>query len=205
MKSGETMSKNKPKESGQSKFLVFFMVILIPAVFALILAVVLAFYFGFGDQLQRLASVLPFIEEPQEEMEDASESGEESEEGISDEEYILQLENDNETYLQEITRIETELNSKDEEIASLQEELVTIQSEDLGIEGEEPENGTTDINDIVKTLEEMTSSKAADIIGEIPQDEAITYLRIMQVNSRSEILSKMDAEAAAGLLSKMSN
>lgn len=204
MKSGESMSKKKSKESGQSKFLIFFMVIVIPALFALILAVVLAFYFGFGDQLHRLASVLPFIEEPHEEQDGESEDSEEEVDGVSDEEYLVQLENENETYAQIIAQMEKELSSKDEEISSLQEELVSFQSDELGTEGE-AEDVTADVNDIVKTLEEMTSSRAADIISELPQEEAMTYLRIMRVNSRSDILSRMDAEAAAQLLSQMSN
>ncbi|WP_280768980.1 MotE family protein [Salipaludibacillus daqingensis] len=192
------MSKNIQKEKGQSKFQIFFMVILIPAIFAVILAVVLLYYLGFnvGETFQQAASMLPFIEEQQEE-------GDEEAVQLTDEENIAQLEHENQSYIQQIQQLENELEEKDSELESLQEQLFEIDSDDIS--GEESEEVTADINDIVKTLEDMTASKAADIISELPQDEAVTYLRMMRVTNRSNILSRVEPETAAELLTQMSN
>lgn len=187
------MSKNKQKESTQSKLQIFFIVVVIPALFVLILAFVLLYYAGFnvGEQLQRAASFLPFVENEQVENE------------VGSEEYIAQLEHENNSYSQQITQLENQIATQDEEIASLEEELIAIQSEEVS--GEESNEVTADVSDIVKTLEGMTASRAADIVSELPEEEAMTYLRMMRVNSRSDILSRMDAEIAAQLLSQMSN
>ncbi|UTR15097.1 hypothetical protein MM221_00390 [Salipaludibacillus sp. LMS25] len=190
--------KNKQKEKSQSKFMAFFMVVLIPAVFAIILAVVLLYYLGInvGDTVKQAASFLPFIEE-------------EEERELSDEELVAQLEHENKSFSQQIQQLESELEARNEEIADLEEQLSEEGSDGLSdeeIEGAaDLEEVTTDVNDIVKTLENMTGSKAADIVGELPEDEAVTYLRLMNVNSRSDILGRLDPELAARILGQLSN
>ncbi|WP_416150949.1 hypothetical protein ACM26V_08280 [Salipaludibacillus sp. HK11] len=193
------MSKNKQKEKSQSKFQVIFMVIVIPAFFAVILAVVLLYYLGFdvGGTVKQAASALPFISED-EELEDG-------EERLTDEESIAQLEHENQSYLQQIQQLENQLETSEAELETLQEELLTLQSDEVDLDEEALGEVTADVNDIVKTLEEMTSSKAADIISELPEGEAVTYLRMMNVRNRSDILGRVEAETAAELLSQMSN
>ncbi|PYZ93144.1 hypothetical protein CR194_08060 [Salipaludibacillus keqinensis] len=188
------MSKNnQPKDKGQNKLQVFFMVVLIPAIFAVILAVVVLYYVGFnvGGTFQQAASMLPFIDD-------------ETEEQMSDEEHMAQVEHENQSYLQQIQQLESEIEAKDTEIASLEAELFDQESEEV-LDEEETEEVTADLNDIVKTLEDMTASKAADIISELPEEEAVTYLRMMRVNNRSNILSRVDPEVAAQLLIQMEN
>jgi flagellar motility protein MotE (MotC chaperone) len=198
MKSGEAMSKNKQIEKSQSKFQVFFMVILIPAIFAVVLAVVLLYYLGFnvGETIQQAKSMLPFLAE--------QEQNEEGEvEKLSDEENIAQLEHENQLYVQQIQQLESQIESQERDLENLEEQLFDKQTEELS--EEELEEVTADINDIVKTLEEMTSSKAADIIVELPQEQAVTYLRMMRGAIRSDILSRVEPETAAELLTQMSN
>jgi flagellar motility protein MotE (MotC chaperone) len=200
MKPGETMTKNNQKEKSQSKFQIIFMVILIPAFFAVILAVVLLYYLGFdvGETVKNASSALPFISAEEEELEDG-------EERLTDEESIAQLDHENQSYLQQIQQLENQLVTAETELETLQEELLTLQSDEVDLDDEELDEITVDVNDVVKTLEEMTASKAADIISELPEDEAVTYLRMMNVRNRSDILGRVEAETAAELLSQMSN
>ncbi|SER60578.1 Flagellar motility protein MotE, a chaperone for MotC folding [Salipaludibacillus aurantiacus] len=192
MKSGDAMSENKQTEKSQNKFQVFFMVIIIPAAFAVILAVVLLYYLGFnvGETFQKTAGFMPFIENEQEEE-------------LPEEEKLAQLEHENESYVQQIGQLESRLEEKEKEVADLEEELLTLQTDEIA--SQDIEEVTADLTDIVKTLEGMTASKAADIISELPQEEAVTYLRMMRVNNRAEVLSRVEPESAAQLLSQISN
>ena len=199
MKSGEAMSKQNKKKS-EGKLQVFFMVVLIPAVFAIILAAVVLYYLGFniGDQMRNVAGVLPFIE---------SEEVMEGEEELTTEEYIAQLERENQTLTRDTEDLQRQVESQEEEILQLEEELLLLQSgealEDGEMEGDAVE-ASADLNDIVRTLQEMTASRAADIMEELPQDQAVTYLQLMNNRARADILSRMEAETAAVLISQLS-
>ena len=199
MKSGEAMSKQNKKKS-EGKLQVFFMVVLIPAVFAIILAAVVLYYLGFniGDQMRNIAGVLPFIE---------SEEVMEGEEELTTEEYIAQLERENQTLTRDTEDLQRQVESQEEEILQLEEELLLLQSgealEDGEMEGDTVE-ASADLNDIVRTLQEMTASRAADIMEELPQDQAVTYLQLMNNRARADILSRMEAETAAVLISQLS-
>ncbi|WP_041581857.1 magnesium transporter MgtE N-terminal domain-containing protein [Salisediminibacterium selenitireducens] len=193
------MSKQNKKKS-EGKLQVFFMVVLIPAVFAIILAAVVLYYLGFniGDQMRNIAGVLPFIE---------SEEVMEGEEELTTEEYIAQLERENQTLTRDTEDLQRQVESQEEEILQLEEELLLLQSdgtlEDGEMEGDTVE-ASADLNDIVRTLQEMTASRAADIMEELPQDQAVTYLQLMNNRARADILSRMEAETAAVLISQLS-
>ncbi|QKS71436.1 hypothetical protein FLK61_32565 [Paenalkalicoccus suaedae] len=189
------MSK-KGKEKSQSKLLIFFMVIVIPIMFAIILAVVLLYFLGYNvsDTARQLASSLPFIES--------------EEETLSNEEYIAQLEHENRTLEQEVTQLTGQVTTSEETIASLEEELLVLREglpeDEEGEEGELSE-ALADYDDVIRTLESMTSSRAATIMEQLSEEEAVLYFRGMNVNSRSDILSRMDAELAASIISQLSN
>ncbi|WP_069365194.1 magnesium transporter MgtE N-terminal domain-containing protein [Salisediminibacterium beveridgei] len=192
------MSKQNQKKS-EGKLQVFFMVVLIPAVFAIILAAVVLYYLGFniGDQVRSAASALPFVE---------NEEVTGGEEELSTEAYIAQLERENETLIRDKENLERQTESQEEKIEELEEELLVMQSDDMSDEGVEvdTETSSADLNDIVRTLQEMTASRAADIMEELPEEQAVTYLQLMNNRARADILSRMEAETAAVLLSQIS-
>lgn len=198
MKSGEGMNNQKQKKS-EGKLQVFFMVVLIPAIFAIILAAVVLYYLGFniGDQLRSAATALPFVE---------SEEVMEGEEELSTEEYIAQLERENQTLTRDSEGLERQVESQEEQIAELEEELLLLQSDGVpeDAELEDMEQASADLNDIVRTLQEMTASRAAEIMEELPEAQAVTYLQLMNNRTRAEILSRMEAETAAILISQIS-
>lgn len=198
MKSGEGMNNQKQKKS-EGKLQVFFMVVLIPAIFAIILAAVVLYYLGFniGDQLRSAATALPFVE---------SEEVMEGEEELSTEEYIAQLERENQTLTRDSEGLERQVESQEEQIAELEEELLLLQSDGVpeDAELEDMEQASADLNDIVRTLQEMTASRAAEIMEELPEAQAVTYLQLMNNRTRAEILSRMEAETAAILISQLS-
>ncbi|WP_096189125.1 MotE family protein [Evansella halocellulosilytica] len=185
------MSENQK----QSKLQLFFMVVLIPAIFAVVLAVVLLYYMGINvsDSVKSAFSALPFIsDENDDELSDGSR-----------EERLVQLEHENENYLSQIEQLEYELAMKDEEISQLELEIQSYIENENNEEDQEEER--PDLQEVVRTLEGMTASKAASIMSELSQDEAVMYLQLMSLDSRSQILARMDAEEAAQIVSQLSN
>lgn len=184
----------KQKEKTQSKFQILLMIVIVPFIFALILAVVLLYYLGFNitDSVKNLADNLPFIE------------SEEEGEDISDEEYIIQLENENESQAQRIAELEQELAAVETDFSELEEDLSDLTSDET-VEGEEADQALADFEEVIRTLQEMTASKAAVIIEEMPEQQAVLYLRAMNVNARADILGRVDAELAASILTQISN
>ncbi|MDQ0253711.1 flagellar motility protein MotE (MotC chaperone) [Evansella vedderi] len=184
------------KEKSENKWQWFLMVILIPAVFAVILAVVLLYYMGFnvGERIEQSASFLPFVE---------SQEDEENENEILREQ-LIQLEDELTSYQSIISELEYENNQKDQQLAALEEQL-SIANENVREADEQPEEVRTDLSDIVRTLEGMSASRAANIFSEMEQEEAVIYLRLMKVDNRSQILSRMDPALAAQLVSLLSN
>lgn len=186
------------EDQEKSKFQWFFIVIFIPAVFVMILAGVLMYYMGVnvGGAVREAASALPFIN---------------ADEEILEEEYTLEeltarLEHENENYAGELARLEMELESKEEEILRLEEELLLLnQEEEHGDDQEATEEDVNrqDLRDIVRTLESMTASKAADILEEMSEDEAAGYLRQMNIDNRAQILSRMDPVSGASLVNQL--
>ena len=169
------------------------MVVFIPAIFILILSGVLLYYMGVnvGERVQQTAALLPFIE------------AEKTESETSFEEKIAQLEHENSSYITQIDQLENQLRRKEDEVSRLQEELLIAKQDEEKQEDEIIEE-RGDIREAVRTLEGMSASKAANIFSELNQEEAVNYLRHMNVDSRSQILSRMDAGEAAELVSLLS-
>ncbi|SDY72048.1 Flagellar motility protein MotE, a chaperone for MotC folding [Evansella caseinilytica] len=186
------------KEQKESKVKMFLMLVLIPLIFISVLAFALINYLGYGDNIKQALSFLPFIEAPAD--------GELQEDDL--EGRIAQLEHENASQLSEIDELQSMLAQRESTIEELEEQLAEMEAENEeenpGDEAEDMEAGA-DVKDVVRTLEAMSASKAAPIISEMTQDEAVMYLRIMNVDARSKILSKMDPEEAAQLVSLLTD
>ncbi|MBU9714551.1 MotE family protein [Evansella tamaricis] len=187
------------KDEVQSKWQVFFMLIIIPAIFAIILAVAFLNFFdvNVGETLKKTVTFLPFVEDTEEVTLDP----------IEYEETITQLQDENANFLSTINQLEQQIQQKEELITDLEAQVQQL----LNTEETEQDQETTteenraELSDVVRTLETMTASKAALIVSEMAEDEAVMYLRIMKLDSRAQILSRVDPGKAAELISKLSN
>ncbi|WP_156897244.1 hypothetical protein [Alkalicoccus chagannorensis] len=186
-------NSKKNTEKKQSRVLVFLMVVIVPVLFALVLAVVMLYYLGFnvGDTARDMLQSLPFVESDEDEE-------------IPEEEYVARLEHENESFEQRIAELETALADTEEELEEAQEELFALQNDELD-EEEDAEQATADFDDVVRTLQEMTASSAAEIIEELPEAQAVLYLRAMNVNARAEIISRIEPDLAASILNQISD
>ncbi|MDG5788188.1 hypothetical protein QA612_11880 [Evansella sp. AB-P1] len=181
-------------EQQHSKWQLFFMLIFIPCIFAIILVVVLTYYMGFnvGERVQQAASFLPFVNE-QEEEEDIE---------VILEDQLFLLENENASFQRTITELEAELQRRNDEIVQLQDELLLIRT-DLENELDRTSELQLEIRDVVRTLEGISGARAADIVSEMDQDEAIMLLKEMGIDSRSQILSRLNPSEAAEIISRL--
>ncbi|WP_444684180.1 magnesium transporter MgtE N-terminal domain-containing protein [Alkalicoccus luteus] len=171
------------KEKKQSKLQLIFMVVIIPVLFAVMLAGVVMYYLGF--QPVRYAA-------------DFTASLFSEEEVDEEEEAVLHHEN------QELQRRIEELELE------LEEALAAAEEEDPEFEEEEDENEDSsqaleELEDMIRTLQLMTASRAAAIMEEMTLEEAVTYFRGMQVTSRAEILSRMEEDQAAAIINALSS
>src|SRR5690554_5841695 len=129
------------KEENQSKWQWFLMVIFIPAIFALILAVVVLYYMGInvGERAQQALSFLPFIESEEEQLE----------EEMQLEEKIAQLEHENQSYQSQISQLENEISRLEQTILQYEEES---EEEQPQTDEEKEEKPSTSAKDVVRTL-----------------------------------------------------
>ncbi|MBU9720321.1 MULTISPECIES: MotE family protein [Bacillaceae] len=182
-------------DNSQNKWQVFFMLIFIPGVFAVILAVAVLSFMNVNivDNVKQVVSMLPFVDGENEETI-------ETEENV--EEMLVQLEHENSTYLTTIQSLEYEMEQKNLQIIELEERIDQLVQQENENEIQES-NESADYGDIVRTLEGMTASKAAQIVSEMEEDEAVLYLRLMNTDARSQILSRVDPSKAANIISKL--
>lgn len=171
-------------EKKQSKMQLIFMVVIIPVLFAVMLAGVVMYYLGF-QPVQYAADFTAglFSDEEMDEEEEA----------------VTQYEN------QELQRRIDELELELEEALAAQ--ATAEQDEELEEENEEEDTSQAleELEDTIRTLQLMTASRAAAIMEEMTLDEAVTYFRGMQVNSRAEILSRMEEDQAAAIINALSS
>lgn len=124
---------------------------------------------------------------------------------------------------QELERMTTALNSRDEEIEQLNVQISDLEANVTDLEQEilrkeqiidssdtvnaEKEPAETDdrIKEVAKTYEEMKSANAAAILELMEQDEVITILQEMPNDVRGNILQAMDAEKAAKITKLLMN
>src|SRR5690554_4197137 len=134
------------KEENQSKWQWFFMVIFIPAVFALILAVVVLYYMGIdvGERAQQAFSFLPFVESAEEDLEE-----------VNSEEKIAQLEEENQSYQSQISQLEREIAELEKTILQYEEMVEVGEEEPNQVSNDEGQEQTNSAKDVVRTLEGM--------------------------------------------------
>lgn len=180
-------------EKNYSKLQWFFFVILIPAIFAVILFVIVMYVLGVnvGEKVVQVGSNIPYV---------SKFFVEEEEEIINPDELLEQI-----AVLQdEKENLEQKITQKDEEIEKLREE-VRLQEEAMKKKEEESkvQEKDSELKQIAKTYESMSAKKAASIIEQLEINEAIRHISQLNNDTRAAILEKMDPEKAAQIVSRL--
>lgn len=174
----------KEKKKG-SFFQWFFMLFLIPLLFAIVLSVAVMSFMGI-NVTQLGQDVVKSVTGSEESADDA---------GASDEELEAKEE--------EIVELQQRLEEREQELRSVEEELeeLTLEAEtkESGEEGEEENGGST--GSAQKIYEEMKPATAAAVLSQQETEIIVQHLYSLQPEEQAAILEEMDEELAASVVS----
>lgn len=188
-----------------SKFQWFLFVVFIPLLFTISVVLLILTFSGINvfEQGKKYASQLPFVSQWIE--------GTEANEKKKLQEQIVELKATIVEKEKQLTKANDALKEKEGEIDALKQEIARLKAEKE--QAQEPttpptEQTNTSRVDVVKMYETMSPKKAAEIIPQMSDREAVDLLSQLKTDKVAAILEKMDAANAAkytSLLAKRAN
>ncbi|SFM32232.1 Flagellar motility protein MotE, a chaperone for MotC folding [Gracilibacillus orientalis] len=182
-----------PKKNKEKKPSIFqwFIVILVPLIFALLITVIILYFMGVdvGKHTKETLNKVPFI----------------SEQVTTDQEelhtnQLAEKDQQIDDIQEEMDALQYEVQSKDGTISELEEEISTLSSQIVELEAEQ-ESDTTNLDSFEELATSFTAMKpklAAPIIESMEDDIAVPLLRQLESEVRGEIFGEMEPEIAAG-------
>lgn len=187
--------ENEDKKKDYGKFQWFFFVVFIPIVFTITLVVVILSVAGF-DVIGKTKTVLqkvPVVENLFKEEKQVATTDTANQVALQEEEN-KELNKKVEEQTTMISALEKDLTIKEKELQTLNQTINSLEKQLEEIDkSSETENKTKDIG---KLYDNMTSKKAAEIIPNLSQDDAILILTSLDDKQVADILTKMTVEDA---------
>jgi flagellar motility protein MotE (MotC chaperone) len=182
--------QEEAEEKSYSKLQWFIVVIIIPTIFALAVALIVATVAGVNviDKAKEYSNKLPFLT-----------SDEERKEGKQTEDLegkLIELRAEVKVREESLAELQTKLNSKDEKIEKLELEKEQLKSEIDSLLAIQTDN-KREFKDIVKTYETMSAKKAAPIITQMNDKDALEILAHLKSDTLAAIMEQMNAADAA--------
>ncbi|MCM3110151.1 MotE family protein [Lederbergia lenta] len=181
----------KHKEEKETSFLQRFIFwFFIPLLFAVFLGLLIASVNGVNvfEKAKEISEKIPIITDIKE--------GKENEKVVEYEDKIISLDAEIQDKNAQINQLKSQLDNKD-----LEKERLVVEQERLEQTIEELRQIQTEnkraFKEIVSTFESMTPKKAAPIILEMKEEEAIKILSNLNTASLAKVLEKMPPEKAA--------
>ncbi|MDZ5473480.1 MotE family protein [Bacillus sp. 31A1R] len=192
------IEEQEQTEKKFNKFQWFLFVVLIPLLFAITLGLIVATVAGINvfETSKEYGQKLPFVSSlfKEEEVKSVEEF----------EKNIISLEAQIKDREAKIEQLELEIDGKVKEVerGKLEKEQLQIQIDELLSIQEENKRA---FKDIVKTYETMSAKKAAPIIAEMTDKEALKILSNLKADTLASVLENMDAAKAAKYTEKLTN
>lgn len=198
--------EEETKKTG--KFQWFLFVVFIPLLFTISVVLLILTFSGINvfEQGKKYASQLPFVSQWIE--------GTEANEKKKLQEQIVELKATIVEKEKQLKKANDALKEKEAEIDALKQEIARLQAKKEQAQEQEPSTmpttEQTDASrvDVVKMYETMSARKAAEIIPQMSDQEAVNLLSKLKADKVAAILEKMDAVNAAkytSLLAKKAN
>jgi flagellar motility protein MotE (MotC chaperone) len=190
---------NGLEESKISKFQ-WFLVIFIPLIFAVTVALIVFTVAGVNvvEKAKEMSAKIPFIESDQKDEE-------KGEPAKNDEKVSMKLEK-LETVIEnkekEIEKLEGIIDTRDKAIAKAEAEKQQLQTEMNQLKDSQ-NNSKQAFKDIIRTYETMAPKRAAPIITEMNDEDAVEILSSMKAATLAKILEQMTTADAARLTKKL--
>lgn len=176
-------------EKSYSKLQWFFMVIVIPSIFALAVALIVATVAGVNviDKAKEYSEKIPIL---------SSDKREDKKNTEEIEQQLTELRGEMKEKEASIAELQAKIDSKDEQIERLKLERKQLEKEIDSLIAIQTEN-KRDFKEIVKTYEMMSAKKAAPIITQMNDQEALEILSHVKSDTLAAIMEQMNAAEAA--------
>jgi flagellar motility protein MotE (MotC chaperone) len=190
---------NEMEESKISKFQ-WFLVIFIPLIFAVTVALIVFTVAGVNvvEKAKEMSAKIPFIELDQ--------KGEENGKSTKNDEKVSmkleKLESEIENKGKEIEKLEGIIDTRDKAIAKAEAEKQQLQTEMNQLKDSQ-NNSKQAFKDIIRTYETMAPKRAAPIITEMNDEDAVEILSSMKAATLAKVLEQMTTADAARLTKKL--
>ncbi|TDL89636.1 hypothetical protein E2R55_09710 [Vibrio vulnificus] len=190
---------NELEESKISKFQ-WFLVIFIPLIFAVTVALIVFTVAGVNvaEKAKEMSAKIPFIESDQKDEENGKP-------GKNDEKVSMKLEKletEIENKEKEIEKLEGIIDTRDKAIAKAEAEKQQLQTE-MNQFKDSQNTSKQAFKDIIRTYETMAPKKAAPIITEMNDEDAVEILSSMKAATLAKVLEQMTTADAARLTKKL--
>ncbi|MEC0345589.1 MULTISPECIES: MotE family protein [Peribacillus] len=190
---------NELEESKISKFQ-WFLVIFIPLIFAVTVALIVFTVAGVNvvEKAKEMSAKIPFFESDQ--------KGEENGKSARNDEKVSmkleKLETEIENKEKEIEKLEGIIDTRDKAIAKAEAEKQRLQTEMNQLKDSQ-NNSKQAFKDIIRTYETMAPKRAAPIITEMNDEDAVGILSSMKAATLAKVLEQMTTADAARLTKKL--
>lgn len=181
-----------------NRFQWFLYVIAIPALFAVVVALVVLSFVGINvfQTANELGSKIPFVSKLITKDEQLS---------VEDyEKNMISLEAEIQDREAKMEQLEAKIESKDMELERMELEKSQLEAQIEELTAIQDENKRA-FKDIVKTYETMSAKKAAPIIAKMENEEALKILTNIKAESLAAIMEKLPAEEAAKYTELLTN
>ena len=174
----------------QSRFQSFIFIFFIPMLFAITVALIVMTILGVNvfELTKEYSQKLPFV---------SSAIDEENPKTMEKmEAKMIELEAEIKDREAKISKLETKLENKDEEISQVQLEKERLEEEIAELTAMKEENKRA-FKDIIKTYETISAKKAAPILSQMSEEEALQILSNIKADTLAAIMEKMEPADAA--------
>ncbi|GIO00738.1 MotE family protein [Brevibacillus laterosporus] len=175
-------------------------IIVIPALFASLLAGILASLLGYDvvGSVKDWLNNIPYVEKLIPDNTPTSQTVEGSKEDSKTEAKKAQVNEEAAKSKQAADQLQKEVSQKDSTIAALQKQIANLQkaTEEKRIEEEERQK---QFQDLAKIYSSMSAKNAAAIVSNLSKEEAVVVLSKMKTDEQAQLLAKMDPKKAADI------
>jgi flagellar motility protein MotE (MotC chaperone) len=194
------LDEQKQESKKYNKIQWLFVVIVIPSIFAFMVAVIVASFAGVDvwGKAKELSDKIPFVTTDKEKV--AQQKVEQMEKRVTELNTEIQFRDDT------IAELETEMDGKEQEIQNLtlEKEELEMQIDEL-MNAEDTVNKSKAMNEITRTFESMSAKKAAPIIESMNENDALTILFSLKSDTLAGLLENMSPDVAAKFTTLLSN
>ncbi|MGV3467035.1 MAG: magnesium transporter MgtE N-terminal domain-containing protein [Heyndrickxia sp.] len=176
------------EEKSSNKFLWFIYVVVIPLLFAIVIALIVSTFAGIN--------IFEKAKEFGEKTHILSSSKNVSSRSKADEEKMISLNAEIQNKDSQIENLQKQLDSKDNEIQQLLLEQKRLEDQIASLQKSQAQS-TKDFKEIVNSYESMNPKSAAPIILQMKDENAVKILSKLSSDSLASILEKMPADRAA--------